>query len=185
MAQDDRRSQRPGRYRKPDRVDIVVVGPGEGGNAEFGALLEKLRKLAGLSRAGAAAKLGLSAEYVRLIEAGERTPALGQMPRFLDAYGAEGGVEVPQPDGSCIDLLVFLRSGDDPIFVEFRSRIREARRRGHRNLGGDMGWQGDAESRELVDERYAAELGAVVALLASADTGLLRRVRKMLEDELG
>jgi transcriptional regulator with XRE-family HTH domain len=185
VAQDDRRTPRPGPYRKPDRVDIVVVGPGEGGNAEFGALLEKLRKLAGLSRADAAAKLGLSAEYLRLIEAGKRTPALGQMPRFLDAYGAEGDVEVPQPDGSCMDLLVFLRPDDDPIFVEFRSRIREARRRGRRNLGGDMGWQGPAESGELVDERHAAELGAVVSLLTSADTGLLRRIRRMLEDELG
>jgi hypothetical protein len=33
----------------------------------------------------------LSAEYLRLIEVGKRTPALGQMRKFLDTYGADGG----------------------------------------------------------------------------------------------
>jgi transcriptional regulator with XRE-family HTH domain len=174
----------PGQQARWAPVDIVVVGPGEGGNAEFGALLEKLREIAGLSRADAASRLGLSAEYLRLIEAGKRTPALGQMPRFLDAYGAEGGVEVPQSDGSSVDLIVFLRPEDDPIFVEFSSRIREARRRGRRSLDDGVEWHGDAESTDQVDERRATELGAVVSLLASADTGLLRRVRRMLEIEL-
>ena len=96
-----------------------VVGPGEPDNSRFGELLEGLRWKAGLSRADAAAKLGLSSEYLRLIEVGKRTPALGQMRNLLDAYGAEGEVERISPQGYRQDLVVF-----DPL----------QRRSGHRRV---------------------------------------------------
>ena len=70
-----------------------TVGPGQPDNSRFGELLESLRWKAGLSRADAAAKLGLSSEYLRLIEIGKRTPALGQMRNLLYVYGAQGDVQ--------------------------------------------------------------------------------------------
>src|SRR3954470_11715194 len=93
-------------------VDLVV-GPGEPGNHEFGELLERLRWKAGFSRADAADKLGLSVEYLRLIEVGKRTPALGQMRRFVSVYGANGEVERISPQGYRQDFIVF-----DPLHGE-------------------------------------------------------------------
>lgn len=165
----------------------LVVGPGAPGNSAFGELLEDLRRKAHLSRADAAAKLGLSSEYLRLIEAGKRTPALGQMQNLLDAYGAEGKVEQISPDGYRQDLLVFdPLNGDDgePLIVEFTSRIREARRRA---LGGPADEDEDRQQAtyEHPDERRAAEIGRVVSLLTRADDDTLRKVRKLLEDNVG
>ena len=169
-------------------VDLVV-GPGEPDNSRFGELLERLRRKAGLSRADAAAKLGLSSEYLRLIEVGKRTPALGQMRNLLGAYGAEGDVERISPEGYRQDLLVFdPLDGDDgdPVIIEFRitSRIREARRRA---LGGpadeDEDWQQATYERPA--ESRAAEIGLVVSLLTRADDNTLRKVRKLLEDKVG
>jgi transcriptional regulator with XRE-family HTH domain len=170
----------PGSEPTPD----WVVGPGEPHNPHFGELLERLRWKAGLSRADAAAKLGLSSEYLRLIEAGKRTPALGQMRNLLDAYGARG--EVQRREGYRHDLVIFdpLDGEDgDPVFVEFKSRIREARRKA---LGGppdeDEDWQHGTLERP--DERRAAEIGLVVTLLSRADDRTLRQVRKLLEDKV-
>lgn len=164
----------------------MVVGPGESDNARFGELLERLRWEAGLSRADAAAKLGFSSEYLRLIETGKRTPALGQMRNVLAAYGAKGAVEQISPDGYRQDLLVFDPiQGDDgePYFIEFKSRIREARRTA---LGGppdeDEDWQ--ETPHQHPSQSRAAELGVVVALLTRADDKTLRKVRKLLEDHL-
>lgn len=186
MAEDEDGSDRPGPYRRPEYVDIVVaVGPGESDNAEFGSLLRILREDAQLSRADAAAKLGLSVEYLRLIEAGKRTPALGQMRSFLEAYDAEGAVESVQPDGSVADLIVMNPGTGEPWIVEFRSRIREARRRGRRDAGSRSARRQDAQPPELADDRHAAELGAVVALLTRAGSDTLRKVRELLEGELG
>src|SRR3954453_16553966 len=99
---------------KPSPFVTWVVGPGERHNPRFGKLLEDLRWKAGLSRADAAAKLGLSSEYLRLIELGKRTPALGQMRNLLDAYGAEGEVERISPQGYRQDLAVLdPLDGDD------------------------------------------------------------------------
>lgn len=172
---------------EPSPVVDLVVGPGKPDNSHFGELLERLRWKAGLSRADAAAKLGLSSEYLRLIEVGKRTPALGQMRNLVDAYGAEGEVESISPQGYRQDLAVFdPLHGDDgePVFVEFSSRIREARRRA---LGGpadeDEGWQQATYERPA--ESRAAEIGLVVSLLTRADDNTLRKVRKLLEDKLG
>ena len=161
-----------------------VVGPGKPDNPRFGDLLERLRWKAGLSRADAAAKLGLSSEYLRLIEVGKRTPALGQMRNLLDAYGAEGEVERISPQGYRQDLAVIDPLDGEPVFVEFTSRIREARRRA---LGGppdeDEDWQQAAYERPA--ESRAAEIGLVVSLLTRADNNTLRKVRALLEDEVG
>jgi transcriptional regulator with XRE-family HTH domain len=171
-------------------VDLVV-GPGESDNSRFGELLERLRWKAGLSRADAAAKLGFSSEYLRLIEVGKRTPALGQMRNFLAAYGADGDVERVSPQGYRQDLLVFdPLHGDDgePVTVEFKSRIREARRRA---LGGppdEEVWQQDLDQQPRIYDSpsasRAAELGAVVSLLTRADDSTLRKIRELLEDAI-
>ena len=162
---------------------IVVVGPGESGNKELGAILGRLRELAGLSRADAAARLGFSVEYLRLIETGNRAPALGQMPRFLNAYHAAGGVRVPQPGGPPADLIVYLRP-DDPILVMFRSRIREARGSGRPHASGGTTRRSDEDRVQLIDD-HPAQLGIVVSLLTQAGPDTLRRVRDLLEEELG
>lgn len=177
---------------RPPFADLIV-GPGlESGNRRFGELLERLRWRAGLSRADAAAKLGLSAEYLRLIEVGKRTPALGQMRKFLDTYGADGEVEKVMPGGDRPDLVVFdpLHGDDgDPVIVEFKSRIREARRSA---LGGppdEEDWQKDLDSQRWVygspSASRASELGVVVSLLTRADDSTLRKIRDMLEREVG
>src|SRR5688572_15647507 len=89
----------------PEEPADWTVGPGESDNGPFGELLEALRWKAGLSRGDAATKLGLSSEYLRLIETGKRAPALGQMRKLLDAYGAEG--EVQRRSGYRHDLVIF------------------------------------------------------------------------------
>ena len=161
-----------------------VVGPGEPDNLRFGELLEELRLKAGLSRANAAAELGLSSEYLRLIEVGKRTPALGQMRNLLDTYGAEGEVEKISPQGYRQDLLVLDPVNGDPVIVEFKSRIREARRSA---LGGPIAEDEDrlGATYEPPDESRAAEIGLVVSLLTRADNNTLRRIRKLLEAKVG
>ncbi|MGY1635442.1 helix-turn-helix transcriptional regulator [Geodermatophilus sp. SYSU D00742] len=162
---------------EPSPLVDLRVGPGEPGNAQFGELLERLRWKAGLSRADAADKLGLTSEYLRLLEVGKRVPALGQMRRFLSVYGANGAVEQISPQGYRQDLIVFdpLHGEDgEPTIVEFTSRIREARRRA---LGGPP----DEEDRDDDSAGRAAEVGAIVFLLTRADDGTLRKIRQLLE----
>ena len=183
----DRDRQMEDSIGEPSPAPKWVVGPGEPHNSRFGELLEDLRRKAGLSRADAAAKLRLSSEYLRLIEVGKRTPALGQMRNLLGAYGAEGEVESISRKGYRQDLLVFApRNGDDgePRIVEFKSRIREAPQRA---LGGpadeDEDWQQPTYERPA--ESRAAEIGLVVSLLTRADDNTLREIRKLLEDKAG
>lgn len=171
--------------RRVPHVDMTV-GPGlEADNRRFGELLEQLRWKAGLTRAEAAARLGLSSEYLRLIEAGRRTPALGQMQHFLSLYGADAEIERVMPGGDQPDLIMLDPLKQEPIIVEFKSRIREARRS---SLGGPSEG-GEAASQRGPDQdepsvRRSAEIGAVVSLLTQADDSTIRRVRKLLEAEL-
>jgi transcriptional regulator with XRE-family HTH domain len=166
----------------PD-IDLVV-GPGEPHNSRFGELLESLRWKADLSRADAAAKLGLSSGYLRLIEVGKRTPALGQMRNLLEVYGAEGEVERISPRGYRQDLLIVDPLNGEPVIVAFKSRIREARRRA---LGGPA--DEDEDRQPATCERpaggRAAEIGLVVSLLTRANDNTLREIRKLLEDKVG
>jgi transcriptional regulator with XRE-family HTH domain len=180
---------------RPEFVDLIVgepleVGPGlESDNRVFGGLLRELRKEAGLSRADAAAKLGFSAEYLRLIEVGKRTPALGQMRSFLGAYGADGEVEKVMPGGDRPDFVVINPLSGEPVIVEFKSRIREARHNAVGNPPGMVDRQKDLDSHEWVYDSpspsRAAELGVVVSLLTRADESTLRQIREILEDEVG
>lgn len=178
---------------RDDLIDITdieavhkVVGPGEANdNTEFGALLRVMRNRAQLSRADAAAKLGLSVEYLRLIEAGVRTPALGQMRSFIDVYAVDGLVEHVQADGSVVDLMLSDPAGTrEPWIVEFRSRIREARRKQPGDASRDLFAMKDSQSRQPLDAEYAAELGLVVSMLTRATPDCLRRIRELLEGEL-
>jgi DNA-binding XRE family transcriptional regulator len=170
-------------FGKPSPVPKWVVGPGEPDNSRFGQLVEDLRWKAGLSRTDAATKLGLSSEYLRLIEVGKRTPALGQMRKLLDAYGAEGEVEKVSPQGYRQDLIVIDPTTGDPLIVEFKSRIREARRRA---LGGPANDDEDGAPGTAAGptEARAAEIGLVVSLLTRADDDTLSEVRKMLEEKV-
>lgn len=179
------------RQDRPRAPYDLTVGPGRTShNLRFGELLERLRWKSGMTRADAAARLGLSSEYLRLIEVGKRTPALGQMPNFMNAYGANAAVERVQPGGDQPDLIVIDPLNDDPVLVEFTSRIREARRIA---LGGSPD---EVDAQEDQDEpkrrahgrpsaSRAVELGVVVSLLTQADDGTLRKIREMLEEELG
>lgn len=177
----------PEDFQRPPYVDLVV-GPGmESDNRQFGELLERIRWKAGLSRAEAATKLGFSSEYLRLIEVGKRTPALGQMPRFLRAYGADAEIEEVMPSGDRPDLVVIDPLDGDAVIVEFKSRIREARRNA---LGGppeqdDEPGDLDLQVHGRPSASRARELGLVVSLLTRADDITLRKIRGLLEDEIG
>lgn len=170
--------------------DPLEVGPGlDSDNRQFGELLTRLRRSADLSRADAATKLGFSAEYLRLIEVGKRTPALGQMRNLLDAYGAHGEVERVMPGGDRPDLLVIDPLNGEPVIVEFKSRIREARRSALDGPPDDVDRQKDLDQQRWDYDRpsanRAAELGVVVSLLTRADDRTLRKIREMIEDEVG
>jgi DNA-binding XRE family transcriptional regulator len=154
--------------------DIWVVGPDEADNRRFGRLLESLRWKARLSRAEAAQKIGLSSEYLRLIEVGKRAPALGQMRKVLDVYGADGEVEKVYPEGYRQDLIVLDPLNGEPVVVEFTSRIREARRKA---LGGPP----DEDEHTSQTDGRTTEIGRVVLLLTRADDDTLKKVRELLE----
>jgi DNA-binding XRE family transcriptional regulator len=178
-------------YEMPEVVDMEVmeVGPGQSSdNPRFGRFLADLREHAGLSRADAATTLGVSAEYLRLIELGRRTPALGQMRSFLDVYGADGEVGKLQPGGDRPDLIALDPLSGDPVVVEFKSRIREARGSKQHSQRSLVSRQGDPDSPKLAHDGpsmdRAADLGFVVSLLACADDSTIRKVRELLQDEV-
>lgn len=166
-------------HEAPEHIDMLV-GPGQTvDNRRFGALLARLREDAGLSRSDASAELGLSSEYLRLIENGKRTPALGNMRNFLDVYQARGVVRSLQPGGDRPDLLIFPPDEMDPTIVEFTSRIREARgssSRASRRRGLPKGI-----GRDRFPADHAEELGQVVSLLTLADRQTLAKVRDFLQ----
>lgn len=168
---------------RPEVVDLVV-GPGRNeDNRIFGELLARIRQHAGRTRAETAAELGLSAEYLRLIELGRRTPALGQMKRFLEAYQADGGVMELQPDGTRPDLLIFDMYNRDPLIVEFESRIREARRSAVRSEEMEASLSGKWDYPEPVEDDYSKDLRAAVNLLMAAEHAAVIKVRKFLQSE--
>ena len=103
----------------------LVVGPGEPDNAELGEILSRYRTSANLSRGQAAASVEFSSEYLRLIEKGKRTPALGTMPKLLTSYDVPFQME---PDG-----IIF-----EQYAVKFTSRIREARYKEIENPNRDV-----------------------------------------------
>lgn len=94
---------------------LLVVGPDEVDNEVFGKLLEQFRFAAEVSRATVAETVGISSEYIRLIERGKRVPAAGQMRHILDVY-----------DKSCV--IGYQKVAFDNFIVKFTSRIQEARK---------------------------------------------------------
>lgn len=174
-------------HEDPPHIDLVI-GPGhEKDNRSFGRMLSEFRELAGLTRARAAASIEVSAEYLRLIELGRRTPALGQMQTFIQLYGIRGEVGRLQPGGDRPDLILFPPHDDEPITVDFASRIREARRRGI-DLASEAEMRRAAVRSAEADppsENRAVELGLIVSLLASADDQTLGEVYDLLDRNAG
>lgn len=169
---------------RPEFVDLVV-GPGrDKDNRTFGELLARIRQHAGRTRVEAAAELGLSAEYLRLIELGRRTPALGQMEKFLKAYQAEGDVMKLHPDGTRPDLLIFDMYNKEPVVVEFESRIREARRSSTRLAEMEASLNDKWDYPESMEDDYSKDLGAAINLLLTAEHATVIKVRKFLQSEV-
>ena len=128
----------------------LTVGPGELDNLEFGEVLDRLRIAANLSRAQAAAQIEVTSEYLRLIERGKRTPALGTMPKLLESYGVSFQMDR--------DKITFGRYS-----VRFTSRIREARYKAiTENPNRDV------------------RLGQIVRLLVTVDDDTLRDIYRRL-----
>lgn len=111
----------------------------------------QLREMAGLSRSEVALRLGLTSEYIRLIERGFRIPAFGQMPRFFEMYGVSYMVEVEN------NVLLM-----NDLTIEFTSRIHNAR---------------NAASTQVNRNEC---IGQIVALMAVADDHTLLDVRNHL-----
>ena len=133
----------------------LVVGPGESDNEKFGDILRQLRMTKELSRAVAAARIGVSSEYLRLIEKGQRTPAAGLMPHLLRTYDVEF-------------LLGFQRVIFENHEVKFTSRIQEARQKKSSNS--------DRVRNVLISE--------IVNLLATVDDDALYRIYKTIGQEI-
>src|SRR5580765_3318790 len=93
----------------------LTVGPNENGNIRFGEIIHSFRMNSQLSKSKAAERIGVSSEYIRLMERGERTPALGTLLKLLDIYGVSYERNKSQ---------VIM---DGNVSVEFTSRIKEAR----------------------------------------------------------
>lgn len=98
-----------------NRIELVV-GPDEPENVEFGEILRGFRTMSGLARSQAALRIGVTSEYIRLMEKGERTPALGTALKILENYGIPHEVNITRSQ------LIF-----ENTLVEFTSRIKEAR----------------------------------------------------------
>lgn len=175
-------------YPKPEFVNLFV-GPGQyKDNRAFGELLSRIREDAGRTRAEVAAELDLSAEYLRLIELGRRTPALGQMSRFIKAYRARGDVRKLQPGGDRPDLMIRDVHNEEPIVVEFMSRIREARQSASRSSREAPGLRKRADFFDLesdeVAEDYASDFGLTILLLSRASHKTIVKVRDLLRSEM-
>lgn len=128
----------------------MIVGPNSPDNEKFGRLLESLRQRVYLSRRDVAENLGITSEYLRLIERGKRTPALGLMPYFAVLYERTCLI-----DGNRVTL------GRDVI--EFTSRIREAR---GQKLEDNIG--------------RTERIGQIVQLLDHVDDRTLEKVYSLL-----
>jgi transcriptional regulator with XRE-family HTH domain len=99
---------------KQEELLSLIVGPNESDNEKFGKILHDFRNNIRLSRSEAANRLGISSEYIRLMERGIRTPALGTAIKLLDIY------EIPYDINQ--SRVIFENTA-----VKFTSRIKEAR----------------------------------------------------------
>jgi len=136
----------------------LTVGPGEAGNEKFGELLNELRIAAGVTRASAADILGVSSEYIRLIERGKRVPAWGGMPKIFDAYGV-------RYTHHGVDSWAF-----EDVLVKFTSRIRESRRNA----------DDPPRSRIYQTSNRSKLIGEIVEALVQADPTTLKDIHRTL-----
>lgn len=134
----------------------LTVGPEEEDNAAFGFLLRSLRDEADLSRAEAAMYVGLSVEYIRLMEKGLRVPAAGTMRLILNVYKVP--CEVRSIDNKYV--LIFR-----DYKVHFTSRIQESRRR-------------SVEEEVLVNRDKM--IGRIFRLMVTSDDETLEQVYELL-----
>jgi len=95
--------------------NVLTVGPNEPDNVKFGEILRGFRNNIQISRSEVASRLGVSSEYMRLLERGERTPALGTAIKLLNIYA------IP------CEYISKSRIVFENTSVEFTSRIKEAR----------------------------------------------------------
>jgi transcriptional regulator with XRE-family HTH domain len=130
---------------------FLTVGPNQIDNLSFGEIIHSFRLNSQLSKPKAAERIGVSSEYIRLIERGERTPALGTVLKILDIYG----VSYEQKPKSQVVI-------DGNISVTFTSRIKEAR-------------------HSLPKHQTRNELiGQIVSYLSIADDDTLRKIHSKL-----
>jgi transcriptional regulator with XRE-family HTH domain len=94
---------------------FLTVGPDQIDNLSFGGILATFRIKNNLTKPKAAERIGVSSEYVRLMERGDRTPALGTLLKILDIYGISH-----ERNGSQVVI-------DGNVSVEFTSRIKAGR----------------------------------------------------------
>jgi transcriptional regulator with XRE-family HTH domain len=94
----------------------LTIGPNQIDNLSFGRILAVFRIKNNLTKPKAAERIGVSSEYIRLMERGERTPALGTVLKILDIYG------VSYERKPKFQVVI-----DGNISVKFTSRIKEAR----------------------------------------------------------
>lgn len=97
----------------------LTVGPEQADNEQLGKLLWAFREEADASRTTAAEHLGVSSEYIRLIERGKRVPSHGLMREILKHYK--------------VDFFAGRRKMviKNEIEVTFTSRILETRQPKH------------------------------------------------------
>lgn len=133
----------------------MIVGPKASAseNETFGRILLSFRERTRLTRRQVAAQLGFTSEYLRLIERGERTPALGNIPEFAELYGVPYSIS-----GNRVVL------GD--YTVDFTSRIRQAR--------------GQGPKLRSVSDR-TKRLGQIVQILDLVDDETLEQVYSLLK----
>jgi len=94
--------------------NVLIIGPNEPDNVKFGEIVHGFRNNIQLSRSEIANRLGVSSEYMRLIERGERTPALGTAIKLFDIYAIPYKVNKSH--------IIFENTA-----VKFTSRIKEFR----------------------------------------------------------
>jgi len=133
------------------------VGPGQADNEKLGSLLKKWRTEAQFSRSALARRVGLSSEYIRLIEQGKRCPVEGQFRILLSVFNVEYAVE----DGLWLA---------ESISFDFTSRIKEVR--------GVAMSRPKPEALTPIDR--LTRLGLIVDLLGQADDQTLRDVHTRL-----
>ena len=123
--------------------------------------MRTLRDEVGFTRAQAASAIGISSEFIRVIERGERTPAAGTARIMLEEYGVEFN------SYSENDHYIFVIRGHK---IEFLSRIQESRN--------------DPAVTRRVTSKHDELLGEVVRHLASADEAVLHYILYVLRKEV-